>query len=318
MSTDIGHRPIHNIITSWIATHGPVRCGLDEQRSVSLMLDYALSADLIEYDTGPSGPTGLIYCKTSEWDSEILGVKVGRFSFLSPCCKDARIGNNALISRFLSSAKTKCFDLLIGRVDTRDIPSLHSLQKAGFDIMDSLVTLTRKCVPTRRSPAIRPYIPSDGNFLAEIGRKSFRTDHYHADPRLSSSQCDYLYSQWVRNACASRANAVFVAEVDRIPSGFIACLTDSEETNHPRHGIIDLIAVDPTKRGRGLGSELVSTALGWFHAQGVTYAEVGTQISNIQAIRLYDRLGFKIFRSVYTLHGWPVAQATSEEDMPYA
>ncbi len=64
------------------------------------------------------------------------------------------------------------------------------------------------------------------------------------------------------------------------------------------------LAVHPDFQRRGLGSMLVSDALGQLHRRGFDRATVNTQRSNLPSLALYDRLGFRrsgLDYPVYTL-----------------
>jgi ribosomal protein S18 acetylase RimI-like enzyme len=45
-------------------------------------------------------------------------------------------------------------------------------------------------------------------------------------------------------------------------------------------------------------------ALDWFRDQGVDIVEVGTQLSNIPASRLYESCGFRLVASSLSLRKW--------------
>ena len=61
-----------------------------------------------------------------------------------------------------------------------------------------------------------------------------------------------------------------------------------------RRGFLQRLAVDPDAQGRGLGGALVADALRWMKRRGVDRAVVNTQERNTGAVRLYERLGFRI------------------------
>jgi ribosomal protein S18 acetylase RimI-like enzyme len=75
-------------------------------------------------------------------------------------------------------------------------------------------------------------------------------------------------------------------------------------------GRIELIAVDASSRGRGLGIALVMEALSWFAARGMQRVRVGTQARNIVAQRLYQYCGFRTAESSLYFHKhYPAAGA---------
>ena len=79
---------------------------------------------------------------------------------------------------------------------------------------------------------------------------------------------------------------MLAASVDDAPAGFLAVLA-GEGTR-----VIDLVAVAADRRGAGLGAALVRRFL-TLCAEAGARAEVGSQVSNVGALRLYEELGFR-------------------------
>ncbi len=60
---------------------------------------------------------------------------------------------------------------------------------------------------------------------------------------------------------------------------------------------IDNMAVDPSKRGRGIGRALMDAATGWTSQEGVQRLELNVYEFNEAALRLYQSAGFvTVFR----------------------
>ena len=64
-------------------------------------------------------------------------------------------------------------------------------------------------------------------------------------------------------------------------------------------GAIQNVGIDPSHRGRGLGSLLLSRAASGFREVGLTQMHLEVTTDNVAAIRLYQRLGFRRARVVY-------------------
>jgi len=64
-------------------------------------------------------------------------------------------------------------------------------------------------------------------------------------------------------------------------------------------GSIQNLGVVPAHRGVGLGGSLLLKALQGFYEYGLQYAFLEVTAQNEGAIRLYERLGFRISRTVY-------------------
>ena len=61
-------------------------------------------------------------------------------------------------------------------------------------------------------------------------------------------------------------------------------------------GYLQRLAVLPAEQGRGVGSGLVIDALRWLRRWGARDVLVNTQVGNEAAVRLYERLGFRLER----------------------
>ena len=89
-----------------------------------------------------------------------------------------------------------------------------------------------------------------------------------------------------------------------IPCGTVQGLKVSE-TN----GSIQNIGVDPSYRGKGIGRLLLWLALDGFRRSGLQAVNLEVTARNVEALRLYQRVGFQIVRTIYK---------TIEIDMPTA
>lgn len=73
--------------------------------------------------------------------------------------------------------------------------------------------------------------------------------------------------------------------------GAIVCKLDQHK-KIIRRGYIAMLAVDQRMRKRGIGKELVRRAIEAMDEQGCDEVVLETEITNLPALRLYERLGF--------------------------
>jgi ribosomal protein S18 acetylase RimI-like enzyme len=261
---------------------------------------------------------GFAYTEYSKWDSDHFGFEIGKIKAVA----FGKLKRNRmlkprlmLIHEVVSYALRKGFECIICRINTADIATIHVLESEKFQLMDILMTFIFEFddVKHRRildesanenNLVIRPFTSTDINNtlsdLKEIAQASFSADHFHTDPRFPKEKVDDLYAEWIYNCCCkNRANVVLIAQHGHKIAGFITC-----KVHEPQHyGVIELVAVHRNFRGRGIGSSLVDAALGWFSKQ-VNKVYVGTQITNMEALRLYQHAGFKFVKSNATFHRW--------------
>lgn len=66
---------------------------------------------------------------------------------------------------------------------------------------------------------------------------------------------------------------------------------------HPRqYVLVDTLVVDEAARGKGIGTALMKVAHNWAREHGIYEMELGVFAFNTTALRLYEKLGYKIIR----------------------
>ena len=77
------------------------------------------------------------------------------------------------------------------------------------------------------------------------------------------------------------------------------CGTVQGIRNQVEVGSIQNLGIAPEHRGFGLGSALLNASLAGFHSAGIKFVTLEVTSHNLGAIRLYERLGFQVVRTVY-------------------
>lgn len=187
--------------------------------------------------------------------------------------------------------------LIHGRFDP-----VVDLSGLGFRRIETLVTYEGPLDAAAEMPAgIRPGDPADANACREIAGAAFTHDRWHADPVIPDRAAVAFKGAWVENDLRGRADTVLIATDPadaRAVQGFLLVLE--------RRGVavIDLIAVAPRMQGGGVGRRLMaalSAACGGRCAIG----RAGTQETNLAAIRLYERCGWRLVDREITWHWTP-------------
>ena len=241
---------------------------------------------------------GVAILQPLAWDSKVLGVNAARVELIiGP--HDGKATAAALLPRVVDTARRLELRHLSVRVDAADDASIHALEDAGFLNVDVLLTF-RAAVIAAGIPAstagivLRDGVPADAAVVGELAASNFRDGRFHADPSLTQEQADAVYRTWAASCCAgTAADKVIVAVAAERVAGFVACVLDPGAGGGPT-GTITLIASARDLRRRGVGSLLVGAAVDWFRTRGAAAVEVGTQLRNIAAARLYGRCGFSL------------------------
>jgi len=244
---------------------------------------------------------GTAVWRALEWDSEQLGLAAARLDVLDAAggYAEARRRKRELLASVLDECRKAGIRHMTARVDTGDFTSIHALEEAGFELIDGIQTFLfpLNTVPARAPAGTRLFDLKDLPEVLEIGRTAFVFDRFHADQALVPSVADRVNANWTRNCCLGiAADAVVVAEEDGRVASYVTCQADHKAGK----GIIILVATAEWARGRGAARRASLAAFQWFIGQGLATVEVGTQLRNIPAARLYESLGFRLARTSLT------------------
>jgi dTDP-4-amino-4,6-dideoxy-D-galactose acyltransferase len=185
------------------------------------------------------------------------------------------------------------------KVDVSRVSDVRDLTERGFRVIDTNVQLTLPGAPAVSGSLLscRHAVSTDEAAVRAIAAKSFTQTRFHLDPRIPQASANRVKEEWAGNFFAGRrGDWMIVAEDCGQVAGFLQALRTADDTL-----VVDLIAVRPESRGQGLGRSMIEFA-GQSCFGGLGRTSVGTQISNIRSLRLYERMGFRISAAYYVLH----------------
>jgi ribosomal-protein-alanine N-acetyltransferase len=125
---------------------------------------------------------------------------------------------------------------------------------------------------------LRKFTLSDLDRISEIERSSFTDDAY------SKTRFESLYRK--------HPDDFIVAELEGKIVGYIIAYDSGG------FGDFDSVAVDPKYRGFGIGCLLVNYMLDRFKQKGLKRASLEVRTTNKTAISFYQKLGFKITKTI--------------------
>jgi len=243
------------------------------------------------------------------WDTKVLGFSVARISWLIDYAETDDRGDilTELVRLAISEAKQCGTRYLLARIPSGDVDAIHVLEGSGFQLLEGLLTFGTSleadppCFEKHHELRCRPFMPEDIPTLRELAGNSFAEDRFHSDPRIEKARADEIFQRWILNSCEGFADCVLVAENSR-PIGFTTLKIDgaSENLLGVRVGVVVLVATSSEHRRKGVARLLTTAALRWFRQAQCQWVEVGTQLANIHATRVYQAAGFKLVRSSLT------------------
>jgi len=236
-----------------------------------------------------------------EWLSNALGMSSWKVLGMEAGTSPAEI-RTSLLDR--AGHGTAFFS---AKIPTRDASAMTIATRAGFFVVDVNVTFNWDKTANGvfgnslggNKMTIETASRDDTLAIEEIAGNCFTFSRFHLDPAIGLDRANEVKRQWARNACVGRASIVYVARQQGHVTGFLAVLEN--KSSEREDAIIDLVGVDAAHQGRGVGRALS----GMFVEQWQGRADrlrVGTQISNIPAMRLYESIGFRVAETSYVLH----------------
>ena len=145
--------------------------------------------------------------------------------------------------------------------------------------------------PNPASPAVqtRPFVPGvDNEAWLQVNNRAFARH-----PEQGGWTADML-EQRIREPWFN-ADGFLLHEVHGRLAGF--CWTKIHAGATPPLGEIYVIAADPDFAGRGLGTALTLAGLDWLARSDMTIGMLYVDASNRNAVTMYERLGFNVFRT---------------------
>jgi ribosomal protein S18 acetylase RimI-like enzyme len=178
------------------------------------------------------------------------------------------------------------------RLPVDDSRSAEALLADRWRQVETLETW-RSTAATRgmRHHGISRATAADHRQLVIAAGRWFAQDRLHVDPKVANDAADEAKRQWMKEALADKGRQVWLCGTMPI-EGFIII--------RPRQPIvIDLIAVDPLFRGKGVAKRLIQHVISTF---GTAALQAGTQATNTAAQKLYHSMGMTRVSTQTTWH----------------
>jgi dTDP-4-amino-4,6-dideoxy-D-galactose acyltransferase len=242
-----------------------------------------------------------LHIEKDAWLSDVLGVS--SWKVLAPDAASPRDINAGLIE--CAGGATAFFST---KIPTADVVTLSKATRAGFSVVDVNVTFDwdADAAATSRDQAngtdamtVTVVKQNDVAAVEAIAARCFTFSRFHLDPAIGRQRANEVKRQWAANACRGRASVVYVARERDQVAGFLAVLVNNVAGR--TDAVIDLVGVDAPYQGRGAGLAMSMMFIEQWRDRA-DRLRVGTQISNVPALRLYEKIGFRVAETSYVLH----------------
>jgi len=152
-------------------------------------------------------------------------------------------------------------------------------------------------MPPERNVIIRRATEADLPALGRLGGVLLRTHHDFDNRRFMAPGDDPEagYAWFLGTQLTERDVVVFVAEQRAAVVGYVYAGIEPQSWKELRDeaGFIHDVVVDERGRRKGLAGRLIEVALEWFASRGMPRVVLWTAEQNVDAQRVFARLGFR-------------------------
>lgn len=200
----------------------------------------------------------------------------------------------------LNALNLSDYQLIQAKIAADDYVSLSALHMHGFQLVEGEIDLVVSDVGANVVDTVSLHfaVAADIPALRTLAGKSFLLSRFRA-PWFNAEKCAEFYRVWVENAVLSKFDdcCLVMKDAEGVIQGFVTL----RQLNHT-DARIGLLAVNPAYQGQGIGQQLMQHAFVWCQQHLLTRLYVGTQSSNLAALRLYIKSGATVANSAYWLY----------------
>jgi hypothetical protein len=268
--------------------------------------------DSIGVISGRGESAAVALCRPLAWDSAFFGIRMARLDHL---LRGDEADSSALaeaVAATIERCRAQAIQHLTARVDVADMDAVAVLERAGFLLMDALVTYFTH--PRRKPPTsvkefgrVRSLEPADTEQVLAITREAYQgyRGRFYLDPHLPRARSAEFYLEWARQCLAGRmADRIVVADDGR--GGLHGWASTRRVEPVSSVGGVNVFAgsLGACRRDKpGAYAGLIrALALENYLAGAVT--ETQTQNHNVSTVRIYEAVGAEYVRADYTFHLW--------------
>ncbi len=138
-----------------------------------------------------------------------------------------------------------------------------TIRKATFDDLETLYRFEQGVIEAER--------PFDKTLKNEL------IHYYDLEGMITASHIELLVAD---------------LEGELIGSGYARIEDAKPYLQHPKHGYLGFMYVDPNHRGKGVNMKIIQALKDWARSQNITELRLDVYHDNISAIKAYEKIGF--------------------------
>ena len=230
-----------------------------------------------------------------DWDSDFWGFPVGKLE--GSLLRESEAEN---VWDWCLTNEIRC---LYFSADGSDAETLQRAYKAGFQFVDVRVDLEYDAAIVIESSLsenslVRSVTDADLKSLKAIARSAHQDTRFFKDLNFDRAKCAILYEKWIERDFEFGQVLGFFPDNGDVAGGYVTLAKEGESAR------IGLIAVAESLRGRGGGRILLDAAMSAAAQLGAKKIRVATQGTNVAALKLYEKAGFRVCDVKIWFHRW--------------
>jgi len=260
---------------------------------------------------------GFVLVGDSPWDTKVVGKPVAVIRYLAGTGEDDPNVLNQLVNEVLRHAASRGIDLLTCKVQPLQIGAIHTLERHGFLLMDTLLdfffdysrTPFDKLNPPQRVEGlhVRLATPEDLPELLTLTEIAFAKHfgRYNSDPKMPAGTGTKVYQEWVRSSFEGAADWILIADFNNRIAGYSVWKKASAlEVKHSFDvARCTLAAIHPEFFGRGLYTMLTFEGMR-IAQQFANHLDGPAHASHYPVHRAMLKLGWKLAGVRHSFHKW--------------
>lgn len=249
-------------------------------------------------------PCAIARLTANDWDSQVLGASCGN---VDDIFVDAGGDNlpgtcGTLAIEIAEAADRRKMDLVSCRIEASNAILARAFEEIGFRVVDELAIYLRPLEPT--APAQPQPLPEDLDDCLVAAAAGMEYGRIHQDPRIPKDLARQFYLAAMRGHIESGSFVTTLGSGGRTVGVAIGVEDSGASAAAGRRvGYLWLIALRPEARGLGLGRKLLQKFFVEF-ASRIDLLEIGAQVKNIPANRLYLGQDCVLACHLLALHRW--------------
>ncbi|WP_051288196.1 GNAT family N-acetyltransferase [Photobacterium halotolerans] len=186
--------------------------------------------------------------------------------------------------------------LITIKLNSQNYIAINDLISLGFSYSEGELTFNKEITKIKKNKTIEFATSRDTKVLQGIVDGLYTSSRFRR-PWFSDIDRERFYSEWLKKAIEGTFDdcCILVRNLNMI-SGFITVKVRDEVA------YIGLIGVNRACYKKGIGSTLIEICQQYAFDNGARYLKVATQTSNLAAINLYIKSGFRLEQSTVWMY----------------